>query len=297
MFRSMTGFGRAKVDRYWGSLVTEISSVNHRYQEVSLRVPRDLAFLEPPIQQKLRETYSRGKTLLRLDVLWNSEFRVMPLNVAALEGYLHQLEALASRLGREGTFSLEGLLSLPGVAGQEGGLGEDLRQELLDALGEALAEAVSQWQTMRIQEGRDLFDDIGVQLDLFGIELDKVATLWDQARDEALKALRSRIAERLDEVLSGATIDEGRLAQEIVLLSDRWDISEEISRSKSHLQKFRSFVAGEGPHGRKLDFLVQEMNREVNTMGSKISDTAIRWTVVEMKALLERIREQIQNVE
>lgn len=293
----MTGFGRAQVDRPWGSLVVEISSVNHRYQEVSLRTPRDLAFLEPPIQKKLRETYSRGKTILRLDLLWNPEFRLMPLNTSALEGYLRQLEALAVGLGREETFSLEGLLGLPGVTGQEGGLDEGLRQELLDGLDVALAEAISQWQAMRAQEGKDLFDDIEGQLDLFEVELDRIEGLWGQAKEEALRALRERIAERLEEIASSPVIDEGRLAQEVVLLSDRWDVSEELSRSKSHLQKFRSFVDSEGPHGRKLDFLVQEMNREINTIGSKVSDAEIRWIVVEMKAHLERIREQIQNVE
>jgi uncharacterized protein (TIGR00255 family) len=297
VFRSMTGFGRAQADRTWGSLVVEISSVNHRYQEISLRTPRDLAFLEPQVQQILKGTYNRGKTFLRLEVLWSSEFRTLPLNTDVLKSYLNQLEGFASSLGRREAIPLESLLTLPGVAGQEGGLGEELRESLLDALREALADACGQWQAMRAQEGRDLLEDVQTHLACFEEELGKVESLWASARDEALEALRVRIGQLLGDLAPGTAVDEGRLAQEIVILSDRWDVSEEISRAKSHLQKFRSFMQEEGPHGRKLDFLVQEMNREINTLGSKISDATIRWTVVEIKSLLERIREQIQNVE
>lgn len=297
MFKSMTGFGRGQADRSWGSLVVEISSVNHRYQEVSVRTPRDLAFLEPKIQQLLKGAYNRGKTVLRLEILWSSDFKALPLNTEVLRSYLHQMEELASSLGRQEVIPLESLLSLPGVAGQDGGLSDVLRDEIGGALEEALDSATEQWQRMRTQEGRDLLDDVTLHLDRFEQELTTVEGYWSEARDEALKALKLRVAQILDDFSPGAVPDESRLAQEIVILSDRWDVSEEISRAQSHLQKFRSVLDDEGPHGRKLDFLVQEMNREINTLGSKIADSATRWTVVELKTLLERIREQIQNVE
>ncbi|MBL3572365.1 MAG: YicC family protein [Synergistaceae bacterium] len=297
MFKSMTGFGRGQADRSWGSLVVEISSVNHRYQEVSVRTPRDLAFLEPKIQQLLKRTYSRGRTVLRLEVLWSSDFKVLPLDTEVLQSYLRQMEELASSLGRQEVIPLESLLSLPGVAGHEGGLSDVLRDEIGGALEEALNSATEQWQRMRTQEGRALLDDVTFHLDRFEQELTTVEGYWSEARDETLKALKVRVAQLLDDFSPGAVPDESRLAQEIVILSDRWDVSEEIARAQSHLQKFRSFLDVEGPHGRKLDFLVQEMNREINTLGSKIADSATRWTVVELKTLLERIREQIQNVE
>ena len=160
---------------------------------------------------------------------------------------------------------------------------------------QVVEEAIGSLLEMRKKEGEHLLEDININLASFEKIVENIDSYWERGREEALTAVK----QRLEKVIADHEndIEEGRLAQEIAILSDKWDISEEISRSRSHLIKFRSVLQMERSEGRKLDFLLQEMNREINTMGSKISDADVRWMVVEGKTFLERIREQVQNVE
>ena len=227
-------------------------------------------------------------------VSWAPVLRAASVREDVLEKYVRSVETVGKKLGlsREGT--LESYLGLPGVL-EPGEAQESVRGQLEEDLREVLEQALHAWQLMRRNEGANLEEDLTTHLTSYQSRLEDISTLWPGARDEALRNMAARLQALLDQ--SGLRLDEARFAQEAVVLADRWDVAEELSRSASHVAQFRSVMAEEGGVGRKLDFLTQEMNREVNTMGSKVSDGRIRWLVVEAKADLERMREQIQNVE
>ena len=294
MLTSMTGFGRAQKNGVWGNLSVEISSVNHRFQEVFLRLPRELGSWEIALDRQIRRSFSRGKVEVRVVVSWAPVLRAASVREDVLEKYVRSVETVGKKLGlsREGT--LESYLGLPGVL-EPGEAQESVRGQLEEDLREVLEQALHAWQLMRRNEGANLEEDLTTHLTSYQSRLEDISTLWPGARDEALRNMVARLQALLDQ--SGLRLDEARFAQEAVVLADRWDVAEELSRSASHVAQFRSVMAEEGGVGRKLDFLTQEMNREVNTMGSKVSDGRIRWLVVEAKADLERMREQIQNVE
>ena len=294
MLTSMTGFGRAQKNGVWGNLSVEISSVNHRFQEVFLRLPRELGSWEIALDRQIRRSFSRGKVEVRVVVSWAPVLRAASVREDVLEKYVRSVETVGKKLGlsREGT--LESYLGLPAVL-EPGEAQESVRGQLEEDLREVLEQALHAWQLMRRNEGANLEEDLTTHLTSYQSRLEDISTLWPGARDEALRNMAARLQALLDQ--SGLRLDEARFAQEAVVLADRWDVAEELSRSASHVAQFRSVMAEEGGVGRKLDFLTQEMNREVNTMGSKVSDGRIRWLVVEAKADLERMREQIQNVE
>ncbi len=294
MLMSMTGFGRFQKSGAWGNLSVEISSVNHRFQEVSLRLPRELGGWEIPLDRQIRRAFHRGKVEVRVGVSWAPALRAASVREDVLEKYMRSVEAVGEKLGLARSGSLESYLGLPGVL-ESGEAQENARGQLEEDLQDALVQAVEAWQTMRRSEGKHLEEDLLGHLTAYQGRLDEIRSLWPGARDEALRSMATRLQALLDQ--SGLRLDEARFAQEAALLADRWDVAEELSRSDSHIAQFRSVITEEGGVGRKLDFLTQEMNREVNTMGSKVSDGRIRWLVVEAKADLERMREQIQNVE
>ncbi len=298
MLFSMTGFSRSQEERPWGTLTAEVSSVNHRYQEVSVRSPRDLAGFEPLIQSMVRKGFHRGKVVVRLEVNWHSQYRAVDINPDVLKSYFHQVGQIRRELDLPGTTPLEQLISLPGVTERSLSESEDIRDQLEETLKTLIGSALEDWTTMRIKEGEDLQNEIMSHLEEFEAIVAKVEDRWSEARDQAIESLRDRIR-TLVEKLPGQWTDmeESRFAQEVSVLADRWDVSEELARIHSHLQKFHNMAQSKGALGRKLDFLIQELNREINTTGSKVQDAEIRWLVVEAKASLERIREQIQNVE
>jgi uncharacterized protein (TIGR00255 family) len=222
-----------------------------------------------------------------------------------LTGYWRQLVKLSEEAGSVQDISLTELLSLPGVCDtqREG----DIEKEIEEAIISMLDELIDSLIEMKIKEGETLAGDVALQLDYFSGIIDLIENEWQNVIPEALAASRARLEKFLAEAAQGVSADPARLAQEIAILSDKWDISEEIVRSRSHVDKFREIMGGPPDKndrvtentgiGRKLDFLVQEMNREINTMGSKIQNAQLRWQVVEAKACLERIREQIQNID
>ncbi|MDR1649676.1 MAG: YicC family protein [Synergistaceae bacterium] len=291
MFLSMTGFGRSARDFSWGTAVFEITSINHRYQESAVRLPKELAFLESRITASLRSSLRRGKVRLTAEIVWAPGSHAAKLDEEALASYYAQLKGLSDRLGVPAARDLASFLALPGVCGSPDASGED-EAEAWDAL---LDEAVKALMEMKKSEGAKLAEAVESDLNDFARLAGALSARWDAASAEALNALRARVEkvmERFD-----LEIDQNRIAQEISLLADKWDVSEELTRLSAHIAKFREIASGKESEGRKLDFLIQEMNREVNTMGSKVGDAEFRWTVVEAKSRLERIREQIQNVE
>lgn len=296
MYVSMTGFGSARTEREWGTLCMELSSVNHRYQEVYVRLSRELSSWEPWFHKKLRECFRRGKLSCRVEILWTSSLPCAAIDGQLAAGYYKDIARIRNSLGLEGDISLDALIGLPGVldAGARMRFLEDCDLEAL--LGELVGESVSNWEKMRRAEGKHLEEAISKHLAELERFISEISNRWVLAKDLAFDAMKERLKKALD--ASGiAPIDDSRFAQEALVIADRWDILEELDRLESHVVKFRKIGSVPEPVGRKLDFLVQEMNREINTISSKVLSSEIRWFAVEAKTALERIREQIQNLE
>ena len=295
MLTSMTGFGRASERNKAGQFVTEISSVNHRFLEVSVRVPRELLSFETSIQQKIREKARRGKVQVRFEVAWAPEFRTLELREEVLESYLERLDDFYRKIGREGAVDPAVLLALPGVFETPSQDEESWREELERIVDSLMDKAIENWVSMRQQEGSHTQEAILQNLEILENLTEEMGLAAEKAKEEAVENLRKRVLEVMAQCEEA--VKEQRLAQEIVLLSDRWDVSEETARLRSHLVKFHESLNGRDAVGRKLDFLSQEINRELNTLDSKVSAANVRWMTVDGRTTLEKIREQIQNVE
>ena len=292
MLFSMTGFSRIRKVYPWGTLSVELSSVNSRYLEINARSDRELSGFEPFIQNTLRGRLQRGKVTVRTEVRWDASVMKDRLNAPLLCAYYEQLSLLQRELGGS-VPSVESLLALPGIV--EASPLEGASDGLQSAVAEVLDEAVSALLKMRASEGEALASDITSNLDSYEKLVDGISEAWQEVSQKAFADYREKVTRNIAQL--GYEADPARLAQELVVLADKWDISEELTRSRSHISQFRKILTGGGAVGRKLDFLLQEMNREMNTMGSKSASTELRWRVVDGKSLLERIREQIQNVE
>lgn len=295
MFMSMTGFNRGQAQTSWGVLSLEISSINHRYQEIYVKLPRELAGWEHWFHQRLRKYFRRGKLQVRVEVLFAPSLKTERINRDILEAYYAELAEAGRSLGQSREPVLENLLTLPGVLEQPKFCGDDEEGLLGDAFARLIDDTAAGWLKMRACEGEHLREEIFSHLSKLEKLTSEIEEMWLDAKESAFQTTRGRIVETLKGL--GEKLDEGRYLQEIVILSDKWDISEELARLKSHIAKFRMAGEEKEPSGRKLDFIVQEMNREVNTLDSKIASADIRWLAVEAKAALERIREQIQNLE
>ncbi|MCL1875778.1 MAG: YicC family protein [Synergistaceae bacterium] len=308
---SMTGFSRLSVQHAWGTMNLEISSVNHRYQEISVRMPREFSSFEPLIISKMRSMIGRGKIRASVEILWNPEYKMVTIDSALLTGYWKQLRRTAEEIGSDQDIHLTSLLNLPGVCDTPRDRNGNIENEVVEAIISKLTELIDSLTEMKIIEGNILAKDISLQLESFSNIIDLIDEEWQSVLPEALAAMHVRLEKFLSEAAQGVSADPARIAQEIAIMSDKWDISEEIVRSRSHIDKFREMMAIETCTdnkkcdiktestgiGRKLDFLIQEMNREINTMGSKMQNARLRWRVVEAKACIERIREQIQNID
>jgi len=292
----MTGFGRSEKDYDWGTVVVEVSSVNHRYSEISVRLPKELARLEPQINSIVKANSSRGKITVRLDVRWSAQYSVPTINKTVLEGYIRDLAEISETLSLGCDIKLEHLLTLPGVLEPPLQNKETIFEDVAKALTEQVESALVNWNEMREIEGSHLLEDLLKYVQELEKRLVNIAKTWDSVREKALADFRERIEAILAQ--QGVELDESRIIQEIVILSDKWDISEELDRLDSHMKKLRELLSETTfVSGKKIDFLLQEINREINTIGSKASDSGIRWEIVEAKASIESMREQIQNVE
>jgi uncharacterized protein (TIGR00255 family) len=290
----MTGFTRESMAFQWGTLTVEISSVNHRYQELSIRLPREMASFESEIGAIIRSGLGRGKIRFFAEINWAPSYRALTIDGEVLGNYYTQLLSLSKKLEALQKPAISSLLSLPGVLDSPSVLSL-VESQVRDAIGEIVGTSVKRLAEMRQKEGENLRKAVDEYLSSFESLVGSIEEYWNRKKGELFEELRNRVTT----LLEGATTeaDQGRVAQELALMGDKWDISEEFVRSRSHCKQFRTIIEGPSSEGRKLDFLIQEMNREVNTMGSKITDAELRWLVVEAKTLLEKIREQIQNVE
>ncbi len=296
MIHSMTGFGRASVAAEGVAFDIEVRSVNHRYLDVRIRLPRLLSVLETAVCGRLQERFARGK--VDLSVVTPEGSTPSPrleVDLEAAREYLRASRVLCDEEGVAGELDVSTLLALPGVSRfvETESLDERLRSRLLGGVDEAVA-AVAE---MRATEGATLARDLGQRLD----HVAKLAENLEERSSVVRDAVRARLEKRTEQLAREAgSYDAGRLQQEIVMAADRMDVTEEIVRLRSHVEQFRSTLDAGGPGkpvGRRLDFLLQELGREANTIGSKAGDAPVAHTIVELKTELERLREQVQNVE
>lgn len=292
MIRSMTGYGRSEAALNGHSIVVELRSVNNRYLDCNVRLPRVYACAEEAVLSQVKQGVSRGKVdvMVTVDALGGEAVKVT-LNQSVAAGYLQALEEMSQRYGLKNDVSLSLLSRFPDVFRVEKAP-ENLEQ-LTEDIRSVTSAAVADFNAMRQREGQRLAEDLLSRLDT----LERLTCQVEARSPETVEAYRQRLTARLQEVLADRQIDESRILAEAAIYADKVAVAEETVRLHSHIGQFRDMVAGGGVIGRKLDFLIQEMNRETNTTGSKCNDLELSTIVVDMKAELEKIREQVQNVE
>ena len=288
----MTGYGSADLERDGQRLSAEIRSVNHRYCEVSLRAPKMVALFEDQIRQLVQDRYSRGK--FNLTITWSGAGdtgEVLKLNEAVADRYVSLFRQLESRYNVNATLDVRTLATLPDVFSWEHTAMSD--EETWELVKTLVGKACDNMSAMKEREGQALTKDFDHRLKLIRTELDRVV---ERAPSRPIEA-RDRLMSRLKSLLEDVEMDPARVAQEIALMADRLDCTEECVRLSAHLDQFRHLIEGSELAGRKLNFLLQEMNREANTIGSKSNDVEITRAVIVIKEEIERLREQVQNVE
>jgi uncharacterized protein (TIGR00255 family) len=290
---SMTGHGQAKASFDGRQLTAELSSVNRKQIEIVIALPRPLAELESRLRDEISAAIFRGRVnvSVTLHESRGTTSKQAPINLAAAEAYYQQLKKLRKKLGIKEAITLEAVLRGPGITSDTAEAPDAM--SIWPHLRKATRDALRQLLAMRKKEGTSLARDCSGRLGAIAHDADRIAKLAPAVAVRYREALHERIRK------AGLEIDlaDERLLKEVTLYADRSDITEELTRLNSHFQQFRSLVAKDEPVGRTLDFLIQEMNREVNTIGSKANDQAISRAVVDMKTGLEKIREQVQNIE
>ena len=295
MFLSMTGFGSISSEFSWGTVVIEVSSINNKFQDFSVKLPQELISLENRLLNLMRSLIGRGRVKLSVTITWNPGAQIPVINEDSIMNLYHQVKNIADKNNLEISSDITNILMIPGVIGTDSNAAAQAALENLEVWDKITREAIDSLMEMKKSEGEKL--KLKISEDLASLEnfLEKMNERWKISRDDALESIKSRITEVLEHY--NLEIDEARIASEVTLAADRWDISEEIARMESHIEKFHLVMDSEEVSGKKLDFLIQEMLREANTMGSKVNDAEFRWLVVEAKTCIERMREQIQNVE
>ena len=292
MLKSMTGFGTGRSRAGDEELSVEVRAVNHKHLEVKVRLPRELAALEAAVVKAVRSRCARGAVDVAVRRSASTVTGAVPtVDAAMARAWREALRTVARAAELADTPTASQIAGQPGVVRMEEPVTDLALAE--GALDRALAEALDALVAARMREGRALEADLSARLERVATLAVEVAALAPRT----VETYRARLQERVADLLKGAPVDEARLVQEVALFAERTDVAEEATRLQAHLAAFRSFLASSEPAGRKMDFLVQEMHREVNTTGSKSQSTDISTRIVELKAELERIREQVQNVE
>lgn len=292
MVRSMTGFGRAKSQINGLDITVEIKSVNHRYFEFSCRCPRAYSFLEEKIKAKLASSISRGKVEVSVLVDDNTEnATVVEIDREYTTAYLAALKKLSKEYGLKNDVKTSSLIGNSDVFKVKRQVIED--EVILNAVLTVLDDALQNFIDMRTVEGERLLKDV---TDRANYILDKVSFIEERS-PKTVEEYRNRIEQKIKDLLGDTTIDEQRILTEVAIFADKVAVAEETVRLRSHIKQFETLMSSNDAVGRKLDFIVQEMNRETNTIGSKAQDIEIAHTVVDIKSEIEKIREQIQNME
>lgn len=292
MIKSMTGYGRAQGETSLGDVQIEMRGVNNKHLDLKLRLPRYLNALETNIQGVIRSRISRGRIDLNLKINNASAQSVnLRVNEPVAEAYLAVARKLQANFKLDSSLSAESILRLPEVINLDDP--EVDEENFWNELKPVLESALDYFCAMRDTEGEQLSAELEERLDIMRGLVAQV----DEHRKEAVQAYQERLEEKLKELFDKFPVDEARLAQEVALLAERSDITEEVVRLKSHLEQFGALITSGQPAGRQMDFLLQEMIREVNTIGSKVELLVIKQRVIDMKTEVDKMREQAMNVE
>ncbi len=292
LIKSMTGYGRSVETRNGREFTVEVRSVNNRYLDCAVRLPRLVAFGEDAVKQAVKNTISRGKVDVFVSVRSEGgEQGTVTLNTALAEGYLAAMRQMAETFGLENDVKVSDLSRLPEVFTVD--KPEVDEEALLADLMAVANEALAGYDAMRTTEGAALDHDLRSR----GARILELVGQVEKQSPKTVSDYRARLEAKLREVLANTAIDESRILTEAAIFADKVAVDEETVRLRSHLNQMNAMLDAGGAVGRKLDFLLQEMNREANTIGSKCTDVAVARIVVDIKAELEKIREQVQNVE
>lgn len=291
--RSMTGFGRGKYENAGREYVVEIKAVNHKYSDVSIKLPRQISYLEDKVRKEVLNYVSRGKIDVFISMLdYSEKGKSIKINKELAKIYIEQLKELAEETGIEDDISVINISKLPEVLNISN---EDNEEIYWNELFIALKSALDNFVGMRECEGSKIAEDLLIRIDRIKEKVSKIITYSAGLVEEYVVKLNARVKE----LLNTDVIDENRLAQEIVIFSDKSSVQEELTRLNSHISQFISLIKENNSNaiGKKCDFIIQEMNREVNTIGSKANSMDISKLVIELKTEIEDVREQIQNIE
>lgn len=292
MIKSMTGFGRGSADGEGVKVTVELRTVNNRHLDVHVRLAQEFADLELSVKKLVQAALKRGRVDATVTVERGGSI-AYDINRDAVRAYLDAVGVLKEEFGLGGDIAIDSIVRLPGVLQSTSSAGADdtvVAETVAAASTAALADLVA----MRAVEGAELFNEMSGRLD----RIESLVPLIESRADQLPAQYRDRLEKRLAELVRGKPIDETRLAQEVAYLAERSDIAEELARLKSHIGQFRQTMGGEsGEAGKRLDFLLQEMNREANTVLSKSGDVEISEAAITIKAEVEKLREQVQNVE
>ncbi len=291
MIKSMTGYGKSNLSINSREYQVEIKTVNHKYIDTNIRMPRTISYLEEDIRKLVTSKLKRGKVDISITFEnYSKDGNDIRINTELAKIYIENLKKLAEEEKLSSDIDVTEITKLPDVLTIKSNLDEkQIKEELLHVVG----DAVNQLIDMRKNEGKRISEDILVKISQVEEKKDEIFALSTGLIDEYVVKLETRIKE----ILRTEEIDKSRLMQEVVIYADKCSVEEEITRLKSHIGQLRNLIDSDEPSGKKMDFLIQEMNRETNTIGSKANNLEITNRVVDIKTILEDIREQIQNIE
>lgn len=292
MIKSMTGFGSAKGSVDGLEITVELKSVNNRYLDCAVRLPRSFLFAEEPVKSAVQSHISRGKVDVFVSVDSSSAGDMtVKVNEALLKGYIEALRHISEEYGLSDDLTALNVSRFPDVLTVEK---KDVDAEAItEAIRAVTEQALRDFDAMRLREGEKLMEDVLSRLG----SIDRLLSRVEADAPKTVEAYRSRLEQKMIEVLGTAGIDENRILAEAALYADHIATDEETVRLRSHMAQLETMIRGSSPTGRKIDFLIQEFNREANTIGSKCQNSEIAHVVVDLKSEIEKIREQIQNIE
>ena len=289
--KSMTGFGRASLESNGKNYIIEIKTVNNKYSDITVKSPKRLSFMEDKIRKQIANRITRGKVEVSVSFFdFSNKSKNVVLNKEIAKEYIKQLREIADENNLSENISVVEIAKLPDILNSiDSDNDEELASEALQCLNMALDSLIE----MRKAEGENIKQDLLVRIERVKNLVDKIAENSKGIVEEYV----SKLEKRVKEILKNDVVDENRIAQEAVIYADKTSIEEELTRLNSHIVQFKELVNSDGPVGKKLDFMIQEMNRETNTIGSKAGSGEITKAVIDLKVELEDIREQIQNIE
>ncbi len=290
--KSMTGFGRASLEKDGRNYIIEIKTVNNKYNDITVKLPRNVSFMEEKIRKYVAKRISRGKVDITLNLYdYSDKIKKIILNKELAKDYIDQLKEIAQENNLSQDINVVDVARLPDICNI---IQSDDNEEIQNEIIECLTNAVDNLLQMRIEEGENIKKDLKQRILNVEQIIDQISSESTGLIEEYVVKLKKRVSELLEE----NQIDENRIAQEAVIYADKTSIEEELTRLKSHTKQFNELIEkSDTPIGKNLDFLIQEMNRETNTIGSKSGSNNITKLVIDMKVELEDIREQVQNIE